>query len=171
MIALTNNFSKIKIDEEPFPHFFIDDAIDKTVLNSFVKDVRKFEYLVEHEDPISKASSPVFRDDETPGDLIGLGTGSRGEVVDSIFLKALDENSVAWNQLKNYFTSDFFFKEILSKFSGSACFKKSFMRRFNFISLRPLLLLFYMTYRGTNNHTKAKMFNYISLPSVLEGVV
>jgi hypothetical protein len=139
MIALANNLSKIKIDNEPFPHFFIDDAIDKAVLESFIRDVRKFDYLIEQEDPILKASSPVFRKGEPPGDLIGLGAGSNGELVDSVFFNALDENSAAWNQLKNYFTSDIFFKEILSKFSDSTCFKKVFMSRFNFISLRPLL--------------------------------
>lgn len=139
MIELKNNLSEIKVQDEPYPYFVLDDAIDEAVLNTLKKDIREFDCLIEREESDVKPLSPVFREGEPIGDLIGLGTGSAGEVVDSVFLKALDENSSAWVLLNKYFTSEFFLKEVLKLFFASAQFRKTVMTRFNFIKLKPRL--------------------------------
>ena len=110
MVEFERNVSKIKIQDKPFSYFFLDDAIDIAILDSFKKDVRKFEHLINLEEH-TESLSPVFREGEPRGHLIGLGARSAGEISDSVFLKALDEHSSSWVLLKEYFTSDSFFKK------------------------------------------------------------
>ena len=111
MVEFERNVSKIKIQDKPFSYFFLDDAIDIAILDSFKKDVRKFEHLINLEEH-TESLSPVFREGEPRGHLIGFGARSAGEISDSVFLKALSEFNSGLIPLNFLFTNLFSVSEI-----------------------------------------------------------
>jgi hypothetical protein len=128
---------KIKVSHNPYPHFVLDDAIDRTILNSLKKDIKEHEYLIGKEATENKDLSPVFRQDEVRGSLFGVGAGSDGSVNGLIFLQALRKHSSSWTLLEKYFTSDVFFRQIMEVFSKTEYLNKRIMKRLKFIKLKP----------------------------------
>ncbi len=129
----------IKTNNKPYPYFILDDAINTDLLNSLNNDIKKYDFLL-NEDREKKELSPVFRDNNKRGYLIGLrATTMDGDKEHSAFLEALNKNSTAWNKLEKYFTSEKFLKEVLNVFNNNKYINEYIMKRFKFIKLKPRL--------------------------------
>jgi len=116
-------FKEINIGKDfkkkSFPYYFIDNYLKEEFLNALIKDIKKYDYLIQSGDP-----SPVFNDKKKIGTLYGLGTLSAGEKIESNFISTLRNESEKWNKIESYFTSKTFFSELVQIFKKEKYFSK-----------------------------------------------